>query len=191
MRLKEYNDLFSYNQILIKRVANLGVISRDLVMATGMSGPNARAAGIDCDLRKAAPYSGYELIEFRVPLGRGDHGVKGDAHDRYLVRVQEISQSIEIIKHLAEEILPGDILGVEIPVSRVPEGEVFIQVEAARGILSCHVISDGSDRPMRIHYSTPSIANLAVAPVILKGLKIESLPVILASLDINLSEVDR
>ena len=186
-RLKEYNDLFTFNHTFKRRTTGVGEIFSDWVVDFGISGPNARATGALFDVRKAHPYSGYETVDFAVPSGGG-----GDCHGRFLQRLREIAQSVEILKQVTETIPPGDFNRGPIDKNFAPpEGEAYSRVESARGLLGCHVISDGGKSPARVQFSPPSLAHLAVVPRLLEGLPIEDLPVLLASLDIGVAEIDR
>lgn len=192
VRLKEYNDLFSFNHSFLRRAAYIGVIHPDSALRVGMTGPNLRASGVAFDVRRAHPYSGYENLDFDLPVGKGQGGIIGDAHDRYLVRLREISQSLEMLKHAAESIPPGEFnQGVITKDFKVPIGESYARVESSRGLLGCHVISDGTTRPARVQFRAPSSASILVLPELMKGARLGDLPVILASLDIAVSEVDR
>ncbi len=192
LRLKEYNDLFSFNHAFLKRTAGIGVIRVEDARRFGVTGPNARACGISLDVRKLHPYSGYQQIDFETPIGRGEGGTVGDAHDRFLIRLREIAQSLEILKHVAETLPAGDFASTRIGKEfTVPQGEAYARVESARGMLGCHVVSDGSERPCRVQFRVPSIAQLDITPELIRGSRVEDLPVILASLDIGVAEADR
>jgi NADH-quinone oxidoreductase subunit D len=192
VRLKEYNDLFSFNQAFLKRSARIGVITEAMARRLGMTGPNARSAGIPFDVRKAHPYTGYERFDFSAPVGLGEGGVAGDAHDRFIVRLREIAQSLEILKTAVEAIPDGEFAAMRVDRDFVvPTGEAYARVESARGLLGCHVVADGSDKPVRIQFRTPSVASLAAVPELIRGARVEDLPVILASLDLGIAEVDR
>ena len=192
LRLKEYNDLFTFNRAFLKRACHVGVITEDTARRWGVTGPNARAAGIPYDIRKAHNYSAYELFDFEVPQGRGQFGTKGDAHDRFLLRLREISQSLEILKQAADFIPKGSFLTDKFdPKVKLPPGEAYSRIESSRGLLGCHVVSDGGEKPCRVQFRTPSLSNIALIPEMVEGVRIEDLPLILASLDISIPEVDR
>ncbi len=186
-RLKEYNDLFTFNHTFKRRTTGVGTINLEWVEDLGISGPNARASGATFDARKSHPYSGYESVDFAVPSGGG-----GDCHGRFLQRLREIAQSVEILKQVTETIPAGDFSRG--PVDKTfapPSGEAYARVESARGLLGCHVVSDGGRAPARIQFSPPSLSHVAVLPRLLEGLPMEDLPVLLASLDIGVAEIDR
>lgn len=192
VRLKEYNDLFTFNHAFLKRTAGIGIIAPATARRLGLTGPNARAAGLPFDTRKTHPYSGYERLDFEVPLGRGDGGAPGDCHDRLLVRLREINQCLEILKQAAEGVPGGDYLALRTDRNfAVPAGEAYARVESPRGLLGCHVVSDGSRSPARVQFRAPSLAHVAAVPKLVRGTRIEDLPVILGSLDIGIAEVDR
>src|SRR6185437_11804012 len=106
-KLKEYNDLFTFNHAFLSRCRGVGVLSNELVRLAGLSGPNARASGVGFDVRKNHPYLGYDQLDFDLVLGREDEGTIGDAHGRFMVRLREIAQSIEILKQECESIPTG------------------------------------------------------------------------------------
>ncbi len=192
IRLKEYNDIFTYNFSFTRRTYGVAVLPVDMIQKCGITGPNARASGIILDLRKSSPALGYDRIDFQVPIGRGESGALGDIHDRYLVRLREIGQSIEILKQLTEIIPPGDFLEKKLENDiKIPTGEAYSQVESPRGLLGCHIVSDGSGSPNRVQFRTPTISNLLCIPELIPGTRIEDLPVVLASLDLGIAEADR
>ncbi len=192
IRMKEYNDLFTFNFGFLKRTAQVVPISKRLVLASGMTGPNARASGIDLDVRKKFPYSGYSKLDFSVPVGRGDSGILGDVHDRFLIRLREITESMEILKQLLDVVPSGEHLNRKFKKDFVvPAGEAYARVESSRGLLGCHVVSDGGPTPSRIQFRTPTVANLMAIPQVVRGIRIEDLPVVLASLDLGIAEADR
>jgi NADH-quinone oxidoreductase subunit D len=189
LRLKEYNDLFTYNHAVLRRTRGIGTVSASRVRALAVTGPNARAAGVLFDVRKAHPYTGYERHDFEIP-GPGD--MPGDAHGRFVLRLREIAESIELLKHVAGAVPSGAFAGARVDKEfRVPAGEAYARVESARGLLGCHVVSDGSARPQRVQFRTPSLAHLQIAPELAEGLRLEDLPVLLASLDPGIPEADR
>jgi NADH-quinone oxidoreductase subunit D len=193
IRLKEYNDLMTFNQVFMKRTVGVGVLSVEDITRWGVTGPNARASGLSFDVRKGHPYGGYDKIDLEVPIGKGEGGYLGDAHQRFLLRLREISQSLEILKNLVETIPSGPYLAEELPPGEldVPKGEAYVRVESSRGMLACHVMSEGGNFPSRVQFRAPTVAHLKVLPKLLTGLRIEDLPVVLASLDLNIAEADR
>ncbi|MBI2711502.1 MAG: NADH-quinone oxidoreductase subunit D [Bdellovibrio sp.] len=192
VRMKEYNDIFTFNYSFLQRSSGVAPISKDCVRFCGMSGPNARAAGVAFDVRKDAPYLGYSNLDFIAPLGRGEGGVLGDVHDRFLIRLREINESMEILKQVVERIPDGPFLHAPVGNDyKVPAGEAYVRIESSRGLLGCHVVSDGKLKPGRVQYRVPSLANLMAVPLITPGVRVEDLPVVLASLDLGIAEADR
>lgn len=196
VRIKEYNDLFSFNKAFLKRTAKVGVLSYDLAKKFGVTGPIARASGVEEDVRKSAPYSGYDKVDFSVPIGQGEFGDPGSAHDRYLLRLREITKSIDITKQVVEAIPSGEFFHPNFDprnpkLFKIPAGESYQRIESPRGLLGCHIISDGGDRPVRVQFRSPSKIALTILPDLLKGVWVEDLPVILASLDLSIAEADR
>ncbi len=193
IRLKEYNDLFSFNQAFLKRTRGIGIITLDAAKRFGSTGPNLRASGGTFDVRKAHPYSGYDRYDFDVPVGRDEGGEKsGDAHSRYLLRLREITQSLEILKQAAETLPVEACEPAKVNKDfRVPEGEGYVRIEGSRGLVGCHVVSGQSDRPERVSFRAPSVAHIQLVPEALQGYRLEDVPVILASLDLSIAEVDR
>jgi NADH-quinone oxidoreductase subunit D len=191
-RLKEYNDLFTFNHAFLDRTRAVGVLDRKTVLDFGITGPNARASGVGFDVRKQHPYLGYEELDFETPLGREDEGMLGDAHGRFMVRLREIAQSIEILKHISEGIPPGDFASIRVERDfRLPRGEAFSRIESPRGLMGCHLVSDGGATPARAQFTTPSSAVVGALPLLLKGARTEDLAPILSSLDISVAEADR
>jgi len=190
-KLKEYNDLLTYNQIFITRTRGLGVISRDLAIGWGLSGPCARASGIDWDIRKSEPYSGYEKFPFRVCLGNDKVGVLGDCWNRYYVRIEEMVESCRIVRQALDGLPAGKISADVKRGFKVPKGEAYTAIENPRGELGFYIISDGSDTPLRVKIRAPSFVNLSILPEVSRGVLIADLVAILGSIDIVLGEIDR
>ena len=189
-RIKEYNDLLSYNQIFLTRTKGVGVISGDRAVAWGLSGPLLRASGVNWDIRKAHPYCGYEKYDFDVPLGTNKVGVVGDNWNRYYVRIEEMVQSMRILRQALEGIPTGKYQE-KIKKIKPPAGEVYVRIENPRGELGFYVISDGTEVPMRIKARAPSFVNLSVLPELSRGVLVADLIAILGTLDIVLGEIDR
>jgi NADH-quinone oxidoreductase subunit D len=192
LRVKEYNDLFTFNHSFMKRTAYLAVISPELARRCGTTGPNSRASGISFDLRKDYPYLDYQDLEFEVPLGKGEGGALGDVHDRFLVRLREIAQSMEILKQLLDNVPDDDFRNRDVGTDyMIPPGEAYVRIESSRGVLGCHVVSDGKKFPNRVQFRPPSFANLQAIPALVKGIRMEDLPLVLSSLDLGIAEADR
>ncbi len=192
IRMKEYNDLFTYNHGFLKRTAFVGKLSQRLIRNCGITGPNARASGVNIDIRKDFPYTGYDQLDFKVPLGMGEGGNVGDVHDRFIIRLREITQSVNILKQIVEDVPAGPFLHGTVEKNHiVPPGEAYSRIESSRGLLGCHVVSDGKDRPSRIQFRPPSLGSLAALPALVAGTRLEDLAVVLSSLDLGIAEVDR
>ncbi len=192
IRLKEYNDLLTFNRSFLDRTVGVGLLGRELALKHGVSGPNARAAGLGIDLRKQLDQLSYGSVDIEVPVIRHEGRAAGDCHDRFVTRLREISQSIEILKGLCDRVLPGEHASIRVEHEFVlPAGEAYSRLESSRGILGCHLVSEGQLRPARVQFRTPSVASLRAVPEVMPGVRLEDVPVVLASLDLSLAEVDR
>lgn len=188
-RFKEYNDLFSYNQAFLGRARATANITPEAAKRVGLTGPNARASGIAMDTRRWAPHAAYSKLDFDVVMGEER---EGDCHGRYMIRIREIVQSMDIIRQCSEIMPTGSALGLKADEKfKIPIGEGFSRVESSRGLLTCHVLSAGGERPSRVHFRVPSRAPLDLLPEIIPGCQLEDIPLVLASLDLNLAEIDR
>ncbi len=190
-KIKEYNDLLSYNEIFVKRTANVGVLPPDVAIAYGCSGPMLRGSGVNWDLRRDDPYSVYNRFDWAVQVGKGEMGTVGDCWDRYMVRIWEMEQSINIVDQALRQIPEGDVTSAIPKRIRPNPGEVYARAEAARGEVGFYVISDGSGTPYRVKARSPSFVNLSVLPEISRGAMIADIVAIAGSTDIVLGEVDR
>lgn len=183
--LQEIDDLLTGNEIFILRTRNIGVITAEQAIDYGLTGPMLRASGVARDVRKAEPYQAYDQVEFDLPIGK-----KGDCLDRYVVRVEEIRQSLRILDQCLEKIPNGEVLA-RVPRTIKPEpGECYTAVESPRGELGLHLVSDGTERPYRMKIRRPSFINLGVLPEIAVGEKVADLIATLGSTDIVMGEVD-
>lgn len=192
-RIKEYNDLLSYNKIFLDRTAGVGVLKPDVAVDYGVTGPMLRASGINFDVRKEFPYCGYEKYEFDVPVGKDvpELGVVlGDSWNRYYVRIEEMVQSCRIVRQALEDI-PDGKYNLGLKKLKPKKDEVYVRIENARGIVAFYFISDGTDIAQRAKVRGPSFINLSVLPVIGKNVLVADLIAILGSTDIVLGEVDR
>lgn len=191
-KIKELNDLLSYNRIFIRRTANIGVLPPKVALNYSASGPVLRGSGVKWDLRKNDPYSIYDRFDFEIPTGSGEMGTKGDCWDRYIIRVREMEQSLRIIEQALEG-LPEKIDVTKSIEKRVrpKEGELYFRSETPRGELGYYIISDKSGSPYRVKARAPSFVHLSMLPSISKGALIADLVAIVGSIDIVLGEVDR
>jgi NADH-quinone oxidoreductase subunit D len=189
--IKEFNDLLTYNEIFIKRTANVGILPKDVAIAYACSGPMLRGSGIKFDLRKDDPYSIYNRFEFDIPVGMGEVGAVGDCWDRYMVRMREMEQSLNIIEQALAQIPDGDVASAIPKRIRPNAGEVYVRSESPRGEIGFYVVSDGTTTPYRLKARSPAFVNLSVTPEICRGSMIADLVAIVGSVDIVLGEVDR
>ena len=191
-KIKELNDLLSYNKIFINRTANIGVLPERVALNYAASGPVLRGSGKKWDLRKNDPYSIYDRFDFEIPVGSGEMGTLGDCWDRYMVRVREMEQSLRIIEQaldgMPEE---GDVTEVVPKRIRPKAGELYCRTETPRGELGYYIISDKKGGPFRVKARAPSFVHLSVLPAISKGSLIADMVAIVGSIDIVLGEVDR
>jgi NADH-quinone oxidoreductase subunit D len=210
-RIDEYERLLTQNQIWLDRLKGVGILPPSELVALGVTGPALRAAGVDYDLRKAAPYSGYQHFDFQVPTGTA-----GDAYDRYLMRVREMRESCRIIEQALDGLPEGPYIAddrkvvlpprEELATSmealihhfklvtegfRVPAGEAYVAVESPRGELGCYLVSDGGPKPYRCHVRDPSFVNLQALRPMARGAYLADLIVIIGSLDNVMGGVDR
>ena len=185
-RIDEYDVLLTYNPIFMDRTKNIGLMTPEMAIAWGITGPNLRATGFKADVRKDDPYSLFSQMEFDIPVGK-----QGDCWERYWVRVQEMRQSLRIIEQALAKIKPGETMGKLAKYFRVPPGEGYGHLEAPRGDLGFYIVSDGTPSPYRMHIRAPSFINLQALQQILKGCKVADVIAILGSIDIVLGEVDR
>ncbi len=191
-KIKELNDLLSYNRIFIKRTANIGVIPDRVALNYAASGPVLRGSGVKWDLRKNDPYSIYDRFEFDIPTGTGEMGTLGDCWDRYMVRVLEMEQSLRIIEQALDGMPDeGDVTEATPRRIRPKEGEVYVRTESPRGELGYYIISDNQGGPYRVKARAPSFVHLSMLPAISKGSLIADMVAIVGSIDIVLGEVDR
>lgn len=210
--IDEIDKLLTRNRIFLDRTEGVAVISPEDAVAYGLTGPNLRASGVPLDLRKNRPYCGYEQYEFDVPVGS-----KGDCYDRYLVRLEEMRQSVRIVRQIIgnlpsgpwyaedarrifappkdkiltsmEELIQNFMLVTEGP--QMPPGEVYFEAENPKGALGFFIISKGGGVPFRLKIRSPSFVSLSILPKIAVGCMIADLSVVLGSLDFVLGECDR
>jgi|TARA_B110000263_G_C15193542_1_gene457197 NADH-quinone oxidoreductase subunit D len=209
--LDDLEELLTNNRILRQRSVNIGVITKQEAIEWGCTGPVLRSAGVAWDLRRSQPYDAYDKVDFDVPVGKN-----GDCFDRYLIRIEEMRQSIEIIKQCLNLIKPGDIAINDNKITppkrntmkksmeslihhfklftegyRVPSGETYCAVEAPKGEFGVFLVSDGSSKPYRCKIRAPGFAHLQTLNHLSKGHLMADIAAILGSLDIVFGEVDR
>ncbi|MBR74351.1 MAG: NADH-quinone oxidoreductase subunit NuoD [Dehalococcoidaceae bacterium] len=185
--IKDMDQLLTNNEIFLARTKQVGIINRQDAIDWGMSGPSLRASGVDYDIRKAEPYLYYDQIDFDVITAQN-----GDVFDRYFVRLQEMKQSISIVRQCLKKLVDGSVLADGASRNlRTPPGEVYIRTEAPRGEYGIYLISDGDNRPYRLKIRSAGFSNLQALRDMVVGAYIPDAVVILGSIDIVLGEVDR
>ncbi len=197
-KLDEYNTLLSFNHIFIKRSAGVGVVSPDDAVAWGLSGPCLRASGVKWDLRRSTPYDLYDRFAFEVPVGvDGGHDdiprgvILGDSWNRYFVRMLEIRQSVRIVRQGLDR-LPGGEFRAKVPRTlKLPPGEIYQEIEAARGQLGFYIATDGEPIPSRVKIRGPSFCNLSILNHVCRDVLLADIPAIVGSIDVVMGEVDR
>jgi len=209
--LEEYENLLTKNPIWLKRTVGIGKLTADEAIAWGLSGPPLRGSGVNWDIRKNEPYSSYDKFDFKVPTRP-----EGDVYARYLVRLEEMRQSLRIVQQAMEGLPEGPIktnaphivlpdresmkTSIEALIYHFkivtegfhpPVGEVYQAIEAPRGELGFYMVSDGSPKPFRCHVRAPSFANLQALPKMIEGRLIADVVACIGTIDIVLGEVDR
>ena len=185
-KIDEYETLLSTNRIWVERTKNVGLISGKDAIALGVTGPVLRASGVRWDLRKAQPYSSYDKFDFEIPIG-----LNGDTYDRYIVRIQEMRQSVRIIRQAVEGLPTGPIMAKIPKVLKPPVGEIYHSIEAPKGELGYFIVSDGSTQPYRVRVRPPSFVNLQALDLMVRGMLVADVVAVIGTLDIVLGEVDR
>ncbi|MGB0184390.1 MAG: NADH dehydrogenase (quinone) subunit D [Opitutales bacterium] len=210
--LDQIDKLLTRNRIFVDRTQGIGVISREDAIAYGLTGPNLRASGVDLDLRKDKPYLGYDKYDFEVPVG-----TTGDCYDRYLLRAEEVRQSVRIIRQVIdtipdgsfyaedakrifsppkekvltsmEELIQNFMITTEGP--QIPAGEAYFEAENPKGALGFYVVSKGGGVPYRLKIRGPSFCSLSILDKLVPGHYMTDITVILGSLDFVMGECDR
>ncbi len=210
-RTYEYDELITGQPIFRERTEAVGNISAEEALALSVTGPILRSTGVPWDLRRTMPYLAYDKLDFDVIVG-----TYGDNFDRYSVRLNEIRESIKMIRQIAEMMPPGDYRVQDRKVTpppraridesmealihhfkiftegfRVPEGEVYVAIESPRGELGCYMVSDGTSKPYRMHIRAPSFVNLQALPLLLRGGSMADAVAVISSVDPVMGEVDR
>ena len=211
-KIDDYESILTNNPIWLDRTQGVGVIDPDVALAWGMTGAVLRGSGVNWDIRKAMPYSGYETYDFEVPLG--EHG---DVYDRFYVRIQELRQSVKILQQAMKK-LPkkgpfrsSNRKFVPPPRSEVgssmeavihhfklwtqgfdaPDEEVYVSIESPRGEMACYLHGTGGQKPRRVHFKTPSFMHISSLPIVSEGYLIADMIAIIGSVDIVLGDCDR
>ncbi|MDQ1396790.1 MAG: NADH-quinone oxidoreductase subunit [Acidimicrobiaceae bacterium] len=210
-RLDEYDVLLTGQPIFLERTQGIGIITPEQAIALGATGPVLRSTGVEWDLRRDMPYQFYDQLDFDVVVG-----TYGDAFDRYAIRLNEMRESIKLVRQILELMPQGDYRIQDKKVTppprsridesmealihhfklftegfRVPEGEVYVAIESPRGELGCYLVSDGSAKPYRLHIRGPSFVNLQCLPVMMRGGLVADAVAIISSVDPVMGEVDR
>ncbi len=190
----ELVDLIITNKIFIKRLADVGVCSTELAISYDLTGPNLRGSGLARDLRKDAPYCGYENYDFEIPVGEGRFGPLGSCFDRNWVRVVEMRESSRILHQALDRLDKMEKTDVRETVPRrvkPPKGEVYFRSEAPRGQLGYYVVSDGGVNPYRVKVKSLCFTAMSVFHHVAKGMMIADIVALIGSFDIVLGEIDR
>jgi NADH-quinone oxidoreductase subunit D len=209
--IDDYIEILTRQPIWLERTKGIGLLSAEDALALGQSGPVIRASGVDWDLRKQQPYLAYDEVEFDVPVYYG-----GDVYDRYRVHMDEMRESVRIIRQAVEGMPGGPWIANERKVVlpprhelhtsmeslihhfklvtegyRVPEGEVYVTIESARGEMGCYLVSDGGPKPWRVKFRAPSFVALEATATCVQDALVADLIAIVGSLDTVMGEVDR
>ena len=210
-QIEEYEDMLNENPIFIERTKGIGILTPEVAVNYGVTGPQLRSTGIDHDLRKVEPYMGYEQYDFDVPTH-----TDGDTYARYLVRIEEMRQSLRIVEQALDKLPYGPVRSNNrkfVPPPRselgtsmeavihhfklwtegfdLPKGSVYAATESPRGVLGVYLESDGGPKPHRVHWRTPSFDNLQVLPVLAKGHLVADLVALVGTTDFVLGDIDR
>lgn len=191
--IDEFDRLITFNDIFVKRTANIAVISAAEAVDWGLVGPNLRASGVNWDLRRDDPYSAYPELEFEVPVGRGILGTVGDCFDRFWVRIEEMRQSTRMVRQCLQKIdstAAGEIRSA-IPKKLRAEGEVYAHVESARGDMGVYIVATGKDQPYRVRIRTGSFTCMAIIEPKSPRLFVADMVALISSLDVIAPEIDR
>ncbi|NWG28844.1 MAG: NADH-quinone oxidoreductase subunit D [Ignavibacteriaceae bacterium] len=190
-KIKEINDLLTFNKIFVDRCANVGILPLETAINFGVTGPSLRGSGFKWDLRRDDPYSIYDKFDFEIPVGKGLMGTVGDCWDRYYVRVLEMEESVKIIEQAIAQIPDGDVTSAIPKRIKPPVGQIYTRVENPRGELGYLLVSNGGLNPYRLKVRAPSFVNLQVMDELCRGHMVADVVAILGSIDIVLGEVDR
>ena len=191
VELAKYHSLVGENKIFIGRTANVGVVTAEQALDYGATGPVLRGSGVKWDLRKNRTYGIYDKFDFDVVVGEGVKGTVGDCWDRYHVRIQEMFQSIKIIRQALDGIEEGPVMGKVPKIIKVPAGEIYMRTECPRGELGYHLISDGGKTPYRLKVKSSCFTHVSMLPIMAPGQMVADFVASIGSIDIVLGEVDR
>jgi len=185
--IDEYDRLLTKNIIVQERCKGIGILKPEVAMSYGVTGPTLRASGIDYDVRKNHPYGFYPRIKFKTAVA-----TEGDSWARYLVRLEEMRQSISIIEQALDQMPKSGPVRTKLPaVIRVPPGKYLARAEAARGEISIFLVGDGKPLPYRVKIRSPNFSNLSALPKVMKGLKVADLVAVMSTFDLVIPDIDR
>lgn len=184
--IDELESLITDNEIVLARTRDVGLISAEHAINASMSGPILRASGVQWDIRRAHPYEIYDRLDFDVPIG-----AVGDTFDRYLIRIQEMRESVKIMRQCVDQISDGPFRTAAPWFIRAPVGDAYAAVEGPKGELGFYMVSDGGISPYRCKIRAPSFINLTALRDMLVGWKMGDLITVFGSLDVVMGEVDR
>lgn len=186
-RLPMYHNLVTKNIILIKRIKDIGPISKETIRKYGATGPVARGSGIDYDIRKNEPYSIYPEFDFDIPVY-----TECDSMARYMVRMDEIEQSMRIIEQALDKLPEGPVMAPKVPkILKPPKGDYYQAVESARGSLGMRAVSDGTNKAYRLKLRSPTFSNLSLFSEVSEGMLLPDALALMGSLDLVIPEIDR
>ena len=185
-KIDEYDELVTGNIIFQNRMKGVGILSKEDAISYGCTGPVGRGSGLHCDIRKLHPYAVYSEVEFDEIIETA-----GDSFARYMVRIQEMKQSIRIIEQLIDQIPEGEFQAKTKAVLKLPKGEFYQRVETARGELGVYIVSEGGTTPYRIKFRSPGFSNLSALEHMSVGGKIGDLMATMGTLDLVIPDIDR
>lgn len=184
--IDEYDELVTGNVIFQNRTKGVGYMSKEDAISYGCTGPVGRGSGVNCDIRKLYPYEVYNQVQFNEVIETA-----GDSFARYLVRIEEMKQSIRIIEQLIDGIPEGEFQAKTKAVLKLPKGEFYTRVETARGELGVYIVSEGGTTPHRIKFRSPGFSNLSALDQMVRGSKIGDLMATMGTLDLVIPDIDR
>ncbi len=185
-RLKDFDNLVMGNEIIHARTKGIGVLSPEMAIAYGTSGPTLHATGVPMDPRKDEPYEKYSEVEFEVPIGRA-----GDSYDRLWVLLQRMHESCKIIEQCLEKLPAGEYRAAKLPKKLSIDGEIYVRTENPLGLMGYYVVGNGKKQPYRMKMRTASFSNVSVLPALLPGCLVPDLISILGSIFFVVGDVDR